>query len=324
MDIHKFYSICLQGKVLEAIEYLRSFKDKNEDFVKLEKQFSNRFLSQEESYKINSEDSWIKNVLKCYLDYFRSVLTQISVEEAEEELIFRLSNILESNKNMDLDEIECELEKIFKEKGYSFLGGVTSPYRGPYIWKTTRKKDFKVLLPGGERKVAVYFISDFLMLSWAHYATMGKHYSGGWAKEEGLYYVNNSNEEVDIDSAEFQVWFLKHEAQHLNDYDKYPNLNGLNLEYRAKLIELIYHPNPYSLIEKFINQSKNDKSLPHPYASYAIIKRLSLLLFGEEYVVDKKLWKKIDAKSISRGALRLFEENEQDLQNMGSDTKGVV
>ena len=172
MEIEKFYSICLQGNVLEAIEYLRSFKGKNEDALKLEKQFSDRFLSQEESWEINSEDSWIRDVLKDYFVYFRSVLTYGSIEEAEKQLISSLSNLLKM-KDSDLDEIESELKNVFKEKGYSFLGGVTKPFRGPYIWKTTQKKDFEVLLPSGEQKVSVYFISDFLMLSWAHFATMG-------------------------------------------------------------------------------------------------------------------------------------------------------
>ncbi len=323
MEIEKFYSICLQGNILEAIEYLRLFKDKNEDAFKLEKQFTNRFLTQEESWEINSEDSWIKDVVKYYFIYFRSVLTDNSIDEAEKQLISSLSNLLRI-KDYDLDEIESELKNVFKEKGYSFLGGVTKPYRGPYIWKKTQQKDFKVLLPGGEQKVTVYIISDFLMLSWAHFATMGKYYSGGWAKKEGLYYVNNSSEEIDIYSTDFQVWFLKHEAQHLSDYEKYPNLNAINLEYRAKLIELIYKPNPYSLIEKFVNQSNNDKSIPHPYAAYSIIKGLSLSIFGKEYVDDNEQWRNIDSNLISKEALQLFMENEKNLQDRGNETEGIL
>lgn len=324
MDIKKFYGICLQGNVIEAIKYLTTIKDKNNDMLKLEKQYEDRFLSQKEIYRINSDDPWIIAVLNCYFAYFRSVLTNNSQEEAEERLLGSLKDILGICKETDLDEVETELENIFKEKGYSFLGGITLPYRGPYIWKTTRKEDFLVTLPGGEQKVTVYIISDFLMLSWAHYATFGRHYAGGWAKPEGLYYVNADNEELKVNSIEFQVSFLKHEAQHLSDYEKYPRLDASNLEYRAKLIELIYSPNPHILIEKFIAQSKNDKLLSHPYASYSIIKRLSYKIFGKEFVEDKEQWWNIDSSIISTEAYCLFTTNENDLQQRGYDTECII
>jgi len=235
-----------------------------------------------------------------------------------------LSKLVTINQDSNLDEIEIVLENIFREKGYSFLGGVTSPFRGPYIWKNTLKKEFNVLLPDGEQEVVVYFISDFLMLSWAHFATMGKHYSGGWAKPEGLYYVNSGIEDIDTNSTEFQVWFLKHEAQHLSDYKLFPNLNGTNLEYRAKLIELIYNPQPYNLIEKFLNQSKNDKSLPHSYAAYSIIKQLSSSIFGQGCVYDKRQWENIKSNIISNTAYELFLQNNKSLYEAGIETEGII
>ncbi|GAU75988.1 hypothetical protein [Fusibacter sp. 3D3] len=268
MDMQKFYSICLQGNVLKAIEYLKPFEEKNEEASRLIKEYEARFLKDQQSDEINSEDPWIQDVISCYFRYFRSVLVNHPVEQAEDQLNLSLSELVTLPKDSSLDEIELELNKIFKEKGYSYLGGVTSPFRGPYIWKKTSIKTFTVTLPDGEQEVVVYFISDFLMLSWAHFATMGKRHTGGWAKPEGLYYVDNGREKIDINSIEFQVWFLKHEAQHLSDYIKFPDLSGSDLEYRAKLVELIYNPHAHCLIEKFLNQSKDDKTLPHSYAAY--------------------------------------------------------
>jgi hypothetical protein len=324
MDMQKFYSMCLQGNVLKAVEYLKTFEDKNDDIRMLIKQYEERFLTDNEIYEIDSDDSWVKDVLNCYLGYFRSVLINNSIEQAEHRLISSLSKLVTINQDSNLDEIESELENIFNEKGYSFLGGVTSPFRGPYIWKNTMKKEFNVSLPDGEQEVVVYFISDFLMLSWAHFATMGKHHTGGWAKPEGLYYVNNGSENIDTDSTEFQVWFLKHEAQHLSDYKKFPNLNGSDLEYRAKLIELIYNPQPFNLIEKFLNQSKNDKSIPHSYAAYSIIKQLSFLVFGQEYVYDKEQWKSIKSDYISSIASELLMKDNGSLHEAENETEGVI
>ncbi len=314
MDIKKFYAKCLQGNVLEAIDYLKSFENENEDILELERKYIHRFVTQDEALKIDSEDPWINEVLKCYYTYYISVLTNNDVQESEKQLTLSLAKTLMINESTDLDEIETKLESIFREKGYSFLGGRTTPYHGPYIWKTTKKEDFHVELPCGNQRLTVFFISEFLMLSWLYFATFGKHYAGGWAKEEGIYYVNAGNEEIDTHSADFQVWFLKHEAQHLSDYAKYPNLEGTDLEYRAKLVELIYYPDTFIKLGTFINQSKNDKSLAHPYSAFLIIKRLSNAFFGEEFVEDLERWRVFDPSSISKEALKLFMENEQTLK----------
>lgn len=313
MDIKKFYAICMQGNVLEAIDYLKSFEHKSEDVLALEQKYIHRFVTQDEMIKIESADPWIQEVLQHYITYYIAVLTNHDGQESEKQLAAGLTKTLGLDESTDLDELEATCERIFSEKGYSFLGGVTKPYRGPYIWKTTRKEDFDVELPCGNQKLTVFFISDFLMLSWLHFATFGKHHAGGWAKEEGIYYVNARNEEIDTQSADFQVWFLKHEAQHLRDYAKYPDLDETGLEYRAKLVELIYHEDPHSKLETFINQSRNDKALPHPYAAFLIIHRLSQACWGEEFVDDLEKWRVLDADTISKAALTLFMEDEQEL-----------
>lgn len=321
MDIEKFYAKCFQGNVLEAIDYLKSFENNSEDILELERKYIHRFVTKDEVLKIDSEDPWIQEVLKCYYKYYISVLTNNDLQESEKQLTVSLANTLMINEGVDLDEIETKLESIFREKGYSFLGGRTTPYRGPYIWKTTNKEDFLVELPCGNQKLAVFFISEFLMLSWLHFATFGRHHTGGWAKKEGVYYVNTNNKEIDTHSADFQVWFLKHEAQHLSDYAKYPNLEGADLEYRAKLVELIYYPDTFNKLEIFTNQSKNDKSLAHPYSAFLIIKGLSNIFFGEEFVRDSQKWRVFDSSSISKEALNLFMENEQALSGQNCETR---
>lgn len=162
------------------------------------------------------------------------------------------------------------------------------------------------------------------MLSWQHFATFGKHHSGGWAKTEGLYYVDNRNEHIDINSTKFQVWFLKHEAQHLSDYKKFPNLNSRNLEYRAKLIEIIYHQEPYELLERFLMQACNNKKLPHPYSEYVIIKQLSSSIFKEGYVGEKKQWRSVESRLISNTAMELLLHNNKKLHEAGCKAEGII
>lgn len=327
MDIQKFKALCWQGNVNKAIDYIRSLKSNDIEVLQLERKLHERFISQTEEYVIDSDDPWIKKVVEYYLAYFREVLTANKEQLAEKKLIKDLLSCLEIKDDSTIEEIESELESIFRKKGYSFLGDVTKPYRGPYIWKKTQRRDFEVSLPSGIQEVTVYIISDFLLISWAYYASLGMTYSGGWCKEEGLYYVNVGCEDIDdidTESVDFQVWFLKHEAQHLSDYKKYPNLNSVNLEYRAKLIELMYNPNPKRVVDKYIKQGKKDVTSPHSYAAYAIIRGLSKLIFSDTYIEDTEQWKEIDSKEIRDTATSLFHENEQQLQIEGCKTEGVI
>lgn len=324
MDMKIIDSMCLAGNVLKIIEFLKTQKQQSKESVILEKQYEDRFINKNEINKINTDDPWIKAVINCYFTYFRSVLTNHPIEESENKLAEGLSGLTGGDPVSGLDEIESRLKEIFQQKGYSFLGGVTPPYRGPYIWKKTVKQEFSVVLPDSEQNMTVYFISDFLMLSWIHFATMGRHCAGGWAEPEGLYYVVRENESVDTGSDKFQIWFLKHEAQHLSDYARHPRLNAANLEYRAKLVELIYSPQPHKLIEKFLNQSKNDNTLPHPYAAYTIITNLSDLLFGQKYIDTMQQWRNIPSGSLSESALKLFRQNTKSLNEAGHETEGVI
>ncbi|WFR57267.1 hypothetical protein QA584_27290 [Anaerocolumna sp. AGMB13025] len=332
MDEQRFYSLCLQGEVLQAIEYLKSEPDKNDELLLLEKQYTNRFLSKTEPTGITTEEPWIEEVMNCYYEYFRLVLTKNPPEPAETQLNMKLFKLLADqgvkDALTDLDKTEELLEIKFREKGYTFLGGVTPPFRGPYIWKTTCKKDFIVTLPVGEQKVTVYFLSDFLMLGWAFYATFGKRHTGGWANEEGLFYVNNTAKPVDTQSEEFQVWFLKHEAQHLNDYINYPNLNARNLEYRAKLVELIYNTKPLDLLYKFKYQAKKDKTLPHAYAAYVIVEQIEEKLFGRTTPGTKPIaietYKDTAPNLIQVTANRLLLDNNKRLTEAGIATEGIL
>ena len=78
------------------------------------------------------------------------------------------------------------------------------------------------------------------------------------------------------------------------------------------------------MIEKFLNQSKNDNTLPHPYASYSIIVNLSSLIFGQEYVEDMEQWRNIRTEVISNSASELLLQNSKRLYDAGYETEGVI
>ncbi|WP_066064965.1 hypothetical protein [Neobacillus soli] len=327
MDESKFYAYCLQGDVTAAYEYLRSIPDKSKKYQELESRYYHRFFGEKPMYRFKTEDPWIRKVLLIYYQYFTLVLTGKDVEEAESLLALSLEALLpDAHSPTDLDYLEDKLEVIYREKGYSFLGGVTAPFRGPYIWKTTERKKFTVELPHQTQEVTVYFLSNFIMQSWIHFSTFGEKFAGGWAKSEGLYYVNDRprNKKTTFESSEFQVSYLKHEAQHLSDYSRFPNLSSKDLEYRAKLVELIYESKSIRLLEKFFYESKNDPTFPHPYSSFVIMKRLTQLAFGTDVIQEIDQWKTVDPDSIHEWAWNLYDEHTERLEASGDGIEGFI
>ncbi|MFF2450277.1 hypothetical protein ACFVSW_24845 [Neobacillus sp. NPDC058068] len=327
MDESKFYALCLHGDVTAAYEYLQSQSNKSKKHQQLESKYYQRFFGEKPIYRLKSDDPWIRKVILAYYQYFTSVLTGKNLNEAEYQLVKSLGVLIsDGNLTDNLDEIEGKLEAIFEKKGYRFLGGVTSPFRGPYIWKTTDKKDFRVELPHQTQDVTVYFLRDFIMQSWIHFATFGEKFAGGWAKEDGLYYVDERSKKkrVTIDSSEFQVSYLKHEAQHLSDYARFPNLPAKDLEYRAKLVELIYEPIPFRLLKKFFYEAKNDQTFPHSYSSYVLMIKLSKLAFGKEEIPSLDKWKSVDSVRIRDWARTLYDEHTGKLETRGKEREGII
>jgi hypothetical protein len=207
-----------------------------------------------------------------------------------------------------MDAVERELEYEFSQKGYSFVGGTSSPLRGPFIWKDTEQKTYEVEIPNGIQEVNVYFLSGFIMNSWHKYATFGEKQLDGWTKPDGIYYILKENEEIDDTSIDFHIWFLKHEAQHLYDYKNYPMLNSYELEYRAKLVELIYHPDIKLYIKKLYHQAKDQASLPHPYSAFMILDKMCTKL---EVNDTFGWWESFNETELNQIAQKLFKASNK-------------
>src|SRR5699024_5628170 len=109
---------------------------------------------------------------------------------AETRLLEQLNLHIPIDKNYaDMEQTEEHLKTIFWEKGFYFHGGRVFPHYGPFIWKTTNQKTYHVDIPNTTEEVKIYFLDDFLMSGWLHFATFGEVYAGGWAVKDGLYCI---------------------------------------------------------------------------------------------------------------------------------------
>ena len=113
----------------------------------------------------------------------------------------------------------------------------------------------------------VYEMDGIITRGWYDYLTFGMIGAGGWVSDDGCYYFA---EKYDTDSEDFKVSLLKHEGQHFHDLSIWPEMASIDLEYRAKLVELIYLQSQ-SYLEKILLNLSVDDSNPHGHANKRIV-----------------------------------------------------
>lgn len=261
-----YYGYLIQGKLRDAIQYLQQFPEQEALYNKYISLFEH-----EQYIKYDTEDK-LNEILTIYQQYYRDVFyLNLNAEEALARLQKKVSIYFDvSTENMEFSDLENSfISHAFTVRGYHFLGGRTGGYYGPYIWKDTQLQTFHVELPDGTQEYSVQFLSGFLTKSWIDYLSFGQIGTGGWTNGDGI--INCIKDAYDLESENFRVSLLKHEAQHAMDLAAYPSMASEDLEYRAKLVELIYSEQR-NLLTQFIPEADNSqKSNGHACASDRII-----------------------------------------------------
>lgn len=244
-----FYGQLLKGDLKGAITYLGQFPEHSE--------LHGKYISvfKKGNFLTFDTDDYLNQILVLYQKYYQEVFyLGVDVETAVENARNRFTDFFGiKNRSVTLGEIEQnEIARAFHSRSYQFLGGKTSGYFGPYIWKTTESKTYAVELPDGLREYTVRLLGGFLSKGWPDYISFGKLSPGGWADGDGI--INCVKDSYDFEDESFTVSLLKHEAQHEADLSSYKNMSSEDLEYRAKLVELIYSEKRNLLVE-FIHEA---------------------------------------------------------------------
>ncbi len=265
-DADFFYGHLLRGNLRTAMEYLGRFPEQSEQYHKYV------FLFQEEHYLTYDVDDALNEILLVYQKYYRDVFyLEKGAKEAALEMRNRFAGLFQLDAGVSLDDMEKrQITEAFRDRGFHFLGGRTGGYYGPYIWKTETLEYYKVGLPDGMLEYPVKFLEEFLCVSWLDYLSFGEIGTGGWTDDDGLVHCIKSS--YDLDSEHFRVSLLKHEAQHAADLSQYKNITSEDLEYRAKLVELIYS-NEQNLLPSFVASADGTKEgNSHVLAAWRIMK----------------------------------------------------
>ena len=297
-DIYHGYLV--KGDLLGAIRYVKQFPEQ----TGLYDRFMSVFVR--EQYIAYEVDADLNDILAIYQKYYRDAFYLcVGRENAADRLRARLAGFFGVSDNAaDLDGIErSRAGEAFQSRGFYFMGGRTSGYYGPYIWRTTETKTYEVELPDGVQAYTIKLMDGFISRSWMDYLSFGKIGTGGWTDQDGV--INCVRSSYDLDSENFKVSLLKHEAQHARDLKLDPNMPSEDLEYRAKLVELIYS-SERNMLGRFIQESDGaDKSNGHSSASSRILKGFVRKLNLSHAEIER-----LPNKQVQDTARALYEESK--------------
>ena len=277
-----------------------------------------------------TEYTFLNPFLDAYQDYFQTCFSAglagaADLKAVEREACIalekRLQELLEMPK-ADLDQLEDAFREKTQAAGLECLAGETQGYHGPYIWQEMNQTDYEVELPLGIEKLTVFWMDGFIMRSWLDWLTDGDAGAGGWAKPEGIYCVWKAYEK-DIDKPGFTISFLKHEAQHHADIRQW-DLSSSELEYRAKLVELMYYEDASKLRSLLAEGDLSSEDNSHAYAAGKIVEGLAAwmeeqgtaggMAFLERIVEDKGAWAE-ERERVWKGARALFDADTEKVEN---------
>lgn len=281
-----YISIMCNGRVHEALAYLMQYPLKRH----LARRIRHRMSAG--SAEIRTDHPIISGVDAAYQAYYKAVFWKgISEEEAEHTLLLDLSEIIGGQVFENVDAAEDAIKGLVEKAGFHFQGGKTQGYYGAYIWKKTKPKTYHVWLPHESRDFTIQMMHGFISRSWMDYVTMGRFGTGGWAAKDGLYCVWKSYAWA-TPTEYYRVSYLKHEAQHALDYQLFGDtLSGDELEYRAKLVELIYSKS-FTRFRFFLEEAAayHAGKNTHGAASYRIIRELSERILESDCEYDITRW----------------------------------
>ena len=313
------------------MEERKSFSNPIVNFIyqRWKKKMYARFVSKEEVFENTSGNKIVNDISNIYREYWRVELMKPLPESRTDSTLYNnitdyvLSNKLTRLSNDSLHKNIKDysvLKKIIEQEGFKVDFKFRNGFQEIFIWNKESTKTHEVILPKDTVKTTVVFIESYHINGYDEFATFGDSQVGGWAiKESATLYCNKGA--YDLNSETFEVSYLKHESLHFTDLNNYPNLSSTDLEYRSKVIELMYctEGTIYDRISEFVSgANKADRKNSHPYANYILIQNLSKLIFNSDFNSDIKQWEKVSVDKINKAASLLYESSENLLRKDNS------
>ena len=317
--------------VFIKMEERKSFSNPIVNFIyqRWKKKMYARFVSKEEVFENTSGNKIVNDISNIYREYWRvEMMKPLPESKTDSTLYNNITDYLVFNKltRLSKDSLrknikdDSVLKEIIEKERFKVDFKFRNGFQEIFIWNNESTKKYEVILPKDTVKTTVVFIESYHINGYDEFATFGDSQVGGWAiKESATLYCNKGT--YDLNSEKFKVSYLKHESLHFTDLNNYPNLSATDLEYRSKVIELMYCTEAamYDNIGLFMSgANKANRNNSHPYANYILIQNLSKLIFNSDFNSDINQWKKVPVDKINKAASSLYESSENILRKDSS------
>lgn len=325
----QFYSLALRGDLRPAKLLLLDVSPDSLTAPErdLARTFRARFVDRDEAVALPAVSPFAQDVIVAYRTYWTAALMgDVDSTGAEALLRRELGSAWVARGDLappDSERIERTGDRLDRE-GLHHLAGRTLPFLELMLWAREDTTRYEVDLTDGRQSVEVVFVRDFLVKGWAHWATFSRASTGGWATSERLFCLGD---DYDMASEKFRVSYLQHEGRHFADYKKFPKLEQIDLEYRAKLTELVYADTSLAtILQSFASSAALDASAPHSYANRCVVRDVSRELFGEDVAdaADAR-WRAAPRAGVHETAAKLLERHTAGLVAAGADSvRGIL
>ncbi len=315
----RYISMALQGNLRHAMVL---FQDARADQmsaleVSLSAQFQSRFVGHSEPVEAASGIAFVDELIAAYREYWALSLTrQLSAAQGSKWLKHEVAELLAryypdrspGARPKPLDQAATALEQHNLFVSISRTGA----FHDLFLWQNQSRRPYDVALTDQLYRVDAIFMDGFLSYGWRDFATFGAAPTSGWADVDAIYCVAWS---YDLDSENFLVSFLKHEARHQADYQQFPDLALVDLEYRAKLTELAFaRKSLRKLLTSFRSNAVNTPESAHSQANFRVIDDLGGEMNLAASVDGLDPWAAVRAESVNQAARALLAAHTRKLQ----------
>lgn len=244
-------------------------------------------------------------IVQAYRSYWRAALAG-GENAARAALLARLNALLPGQDwdRASLDAATDQAKRQLDSMGLHTITGVTWPYYELMLWTSEDRQEYRVDLSEQVVTVPVVFMDGFISKGWLSYGSCERFGAGGWTAGGTLYAIRSR---YDVNSEAFRVSYLGHEGRHFADNRDHPKLEQPELEYRAKLTELVLsRDTTRKLFDQFRLSGQPGRKAPHPHAEFWLVRHMQDILFPSRTEPD---WAGVPDQKLREAAARLLADS---------------